>query len=174
MHGHQIKRQAQTDRAELWTTVRPGSLYAALARMAADGVIAVARSEQVGNRPERTVYEVTQSGRAEFASLRDAALRQTALAPDPVDLALQNSFELAPDQLRLAFDSRLSALTAAQIAWQNQWEAAAPYLHGLEPLTFAHTARRLDAEIDWHRQVLAGLDEPAESSLTPDATQEHS
>ena len=29
MYGHQIRRDARIDRAELWSDVRPGSLYGA-------------------------------------------------------------------------------------------------------------------------------------------------
>jgi DNA-binding PadR family transcriptional regulator len=36
MHGHQIRLQAQSDRAELWTEVKVGALYGALRRLAAE------------------------------------------------------------------------------------------------------------------------------------------
>ena len=34
MYGHQIRRDARMDRADLWSDVRPGSLYGALHRLA--------------------------------------------------------------------------------------------------------------------------------------------
>ena len=34
MYGHQLRRGARLDRAELWSEVRPGSLYGALHRLA--------------------------------------------------------------------------------------------------------------------------------------------
>jgi len=40
MYGHQIRRDARMDRADLWSDVRPGSLYGALHRLAAEGLIA--------------------------------------------------------------------------------------------------------------------------------------
>src|SRR5689334_24794170 len=82
MHGHQIRRAAQLDRIELWADVRPGSLYAALHRMEAEGVIRAIRTEQEGNRPARTIYELTDLGRAELEAQRDEALRHTRLRPD--------------------------------------------------------------------------------------------
>jgi len=36
MYGHQIRRDARMDRADLWSDVRPGSLYGALHRLAAE------------------------------------------------------------------------------------------------------------------------------------------
>ena len=70
MYGHQIRRGARVDRAELWSDVRPGSLYGALHRMAAEGLIEAVRTEQVGNLPARTVYAITSEGRRELLALR--------------------------------------------------------------------------------------------------------
>ena len=100
MHGHQIRREAQIDRTELWANVNPGSLYGALHRMEAEGVIRALRTEQEGNRPARTIYEITQEGRAEMMAQRDEALQHTRLRPDPVDLALQFTSEMSEEDLR--------------------------------------------------------------------------
>src|SRR4051794_22606864 len=89
MHGHQIRREAQTNRAELWTDVKVGSLYSALGRMAAEGIIEAVRTEKAGNLPDRTIYAIAESGRQELDALRAATLRDVRLKPDPVDLALQ-------------------------------------------------------------------------------------
>ncbi len=157
MHGHQIRRAAQVDRTELWTDFKAGSIYAALPRMAADGTVTVSHSERVGNRPERTVYAITEPGRAELAATRDAALTWAGLRPDVVDLGLQNAHDLSVE-LRRLFESRIAAITAQSIAWQNQWDAATPYISAREALGFAHTHLRLEAEATWCRQVLELLE----------------
>jgi DNA-binding PadR family transcriptional regulator len=88
MHGYQIRRAAKLDRTELWTEVKPGSLYGALHRMAGEGLVEVVRTEREGNPPEHTVYAITTAGRQELPAQRDAVLREVRLRPDPVDLAL--------------------------------------------------------------------------------------
>lgn len=165
MHGHQIRRAAQIDRTELWTDFKAGSIYAALQRMADDGTVAVSHSEKVGNRPERTVYEMTDAGRAELTVVRDHILGSSALRPDPVDLALQNAHDLSPSILRRMFQGRIAAITAQSIAWQDQWEAAKPFITEREGLTFAHTALRLEAETSWCRVVLDHLDAEGATGL---------
>src|SRR4030081_828392 len=85
MHGHQIRKAAQMDRTELWTDIKPGSLYGALHRMAADGVVGGGRTEQEGNMPPRTVYAITPEGWEELAEHRDEALGTVRIPPDPVD-----------------------------------------------------------------------------------------
>jgi DNA-binding PadR family transcriptional regulator len=155
MHGHQIRRAAQIDRTELWADIKPGALYGALHRMAAEGVIVPVRTEQQGNRPARTVYALTEEGRAEFESCREEAFRDARLRPDPFDLALQQAAgALSERDLRAMVEGRLQALTAQHALFERLWKEAEPYLTAAERLSFQHTMRRLALEIDWHRDIL--------------------
>ncbi|MCD2196340.1 PadR family transcriptional regulator [Actinomycetospora endophytica] len=157
MHGHQIRREAQTNRTELWTDIKVGSLYAALGRMADEGIIEAVRTERAGNMPARTVYAITDTGRQELAVLRGDALREVHLRPDPVDLALQYSAALGVDALVGAFTHRRAALQSQLDAWRLLHAEAAPHLSGTEPLSFQHTLMRLESEIAWHDHVIAEL-----------------
>ncbi len=157
MHGHHIRRAAQIDRTELWADVKPGSLYGALHRMEAEGVVTALRTEQEGNRPARTVYAITPEGRAELAAHRDAALRDVTLRPDPVDLALQYTTDLSPEALRDVLEDRRRARAAELASWIRLRAQADPYLTPLEKLTFRHTLLRLEAEVTWHDELLAEL-----------------
>src|SRR5258708_37529844 len=86
MYGHQIRRDARADRTELWSEVKPGSLYSALHRMQAEGLIEPVRTEQQGNLPERTVYAITGEGRRELRGPRPPGRREGARRPGPGDL----------------------------------------------------------------------------------------
>lgn len=157
MHGHQIRRTAQIDRTELWTDVKVGSLYGALNRMAAEGVIEAVRTEREGNLPSRTVYAITSEGQNELRALVAAALRDTRLRPDPVDLALQYSQDMAAEDVIATFEERRTALEAELKSWRRLRDVAAPHLDGVEPLGFEHQLLRLEAELAWHDRVLADL-----------------
>jgi DNA-binding PadR family transcriptional regulator len=167
MHGHQIRRAAQIDRTELWTDFKAGSIYAALPRMSAEGTVTVSHSEKVGNRPERTVYAITEAGCAELGAVRDEALTWIGLRPDVVDLGLQNAHDLSVAELRRIFEGRIAAITAQSIAWQNQWDGATPHISAREALGFAHTNLRLETEAAWCRQVLDLLE--AETAASDEA-----
>jgi DNA-binding PadR family transcriptional regulator len=170
MHGHQIRRMAQTDRAELWTDIKAGSLYGVLHRMAAEGIVEEVRSEQEGNRPERTVYAITEAGLEEFAVHRDTALRDTRVRPDPVDLALQNTQDMTEEALRSVLEDRRQALVAQLDSWKHLQEAAAPYIAGLETIIIRHTEVRLRAELEWHDELLKQLPRIfADGPATPSA-----
>jgi DNA-binding PadR family transcriptional regulator len=157
MYGHQIRRAAQVDRTELWTDIKQGSLYGALHRMAAEGVIEVVRTEQAGSMPARTVYAITATGQAELIALRDQALRQTRLRPDPVDLALQNTQDMPPDELRRVLENRRAAIAAEFAGWQHLRQTAEPHLNAFEAAGFSHTLLRLEAELAWHDEALKAL-----------------
>ena len=157
MHGHQIRRDAQTDRTELWTDVKVGSLYAALGRMAAEGVIEVVRTERAGNMPARTVYAITEEGRKELSALRATAWRDTHLRPDPIDLALHYSHDLPEDELLAAVTDRRNALSTELQSSRHLLESADPYLTAVERLGFQHRLMRLEAEVAWHDLLLETL-----------------
>jgi DNA-binding PadR family transcriptional regulator len=157
MYGHQIRRAAQTDRTELWTDIKQGSLYGALHRMTAEGAIGVVRTEQEGNMPARTVYEITQAGHDELTAIRDQALRKTGLRPDPVDLALQDAAGMTEDELRAVMEARRTAITAELASWRNLHDSAAPHLTPTEALTFRHSLMRVETELAWHTEFLEAL-----------------
>jgi DNA-binding PadR family transcriptional regulator len=157
MHGHQIRRAAQQDRTELWTDIKPGSLYGALHRMAADGVVEVVRTEQEGNMPPRTVYAITPQGWEELAEHRDEALRAVRFPPDPLDLALQYTQDLSHDEVRALMTARRDEIAERLQGWEELQAQALPYLTGFEPLTFEHTMFRLAAELAWHNKFLDAM-----------------
>lgn len=173
MHGHQIRRTAQVDRMDLWSDVKPGSLYGALHRMVAENVIEVLRTEQEGSFPARTVYQITDSGRAELTAHRDEALRTVRMKPDPVDLALQHTYDLSEERLRSAISERKLELETTLASWRQLREVADPHIRGLERMTFRHTELRLLAELEWHAELLASLPELlAEGPVEPPPDEE--
>ncbi len=157
MHGYQIRRAAKLDRTELWTDVKPGSLYNALHRMGREGLVEVVRTEREGNPPERTVYAITMEGRQELVAQRDAALRDTRLCPDPIDLALAYTPDLAEEELAAALGARRQAIAAQLAMLEQEYQTAAPHLVGVEPMTFEHSLVRLRAEVGWHDALIEEL-----------------
>jgi DNA-binding PadR family transcriptional regulator len=154
MYGHQIRRDARVDRAELWSEVKPGSLYAAIHRLQAEGLIEPVRTEQEGSLPARTVYAITQEGRKELRALRAEALRAVTLRPDPVDLALAMSADLDEDTLRGFFADRRQALASKAAFFAHERDRAWPDQTPADDLIIDHAIARIDAELRWHDMVL--------------------
>lgn len=157
MHGYQIRQEALRDRAEWWSDVKPGSLYSALHRMAAEGLVEVVRTETPPASPPRTIYRITASGREELVAQRDAALHRVVFVPDPLDLALRYVSDLSVGELVEAVRSRHAALTERLTVHEEAYASSRAYLVGLEPITFRHVLQRLRAEVSWHEELLAAL-----------------
>jgi DNA-binding PadR family transcriptional regulator len=157
LHGHGIRLRAQTDRTELWSDIKPGSLYGALSRMADEGLIEVVCTQREGKLPERTVYGITDKGRRELAALRAAVLSDVRFRPDPVDVALAYADDMPVEELRAAVLERRNALAKQLESWRALYEEAAPHLKGLEPCMFRHTFARVEAEVVWHDGLLEQL-----------------
>jgi DNA-binding PadR family transcriptional regulator len=157
MYGHQLRRDARIDRTQTWSEVQPGSLYSALHRLAAEGLIEPLRTEQDGQLPARTVYGITDEGRRELRALRAEALQEVRLQPDPVDLALAMSGELNEDTLRGYVEDRIRTLSALASQLEHRRERAWPDQTVADDLVIEHTRLRVAAEIGWHQLVLDRL-----------------
>src|SRR5215472_12373708 len=150
LHGHQIRQQAQGDRTELWTDIRVGSVYGALKRLASEGLVREVRTERVGNRPERTIYEITSEGNRALSAVREAALRDLVRPHDPFDLALTQSRDLPEEDLDRIVANRLATM-------RHHAETADPYLNEAERMVCAHLIERVDAEVRWHEELAARI-----------------
>ncbi len=157
LHGHQIRQQAQTDRTETWTDIQVGSVYGALKRLANEDLIREVRTEKIGNRPERTVYEITPEGRRSLAAIHETALRELDRHHDPFDLALAQSRTIPAEHLEQMVENRIAALRVQLAEQRHAADAADPYLNEAERLVIQHLIARTEAEIRWHTEVAAGL-----------------
>ena len=157
LHGHQIRQQAQTDRTETWTDIKVGSVYGALKRLAAENLVREVRTERVGNRPERTIYEITPAGRGALAAVRHAALSELDRRHDPFDLALAQSRDIPEEDLDQIVAHRLAALQVQVASLRHQAEIADPYVNEAERMVLQHLIERAAAEVRWHSELAARL-----------------
>jgi DNA-binding PadR family transcriptional regulator len=157
LHGHQIRQQAQSDRTDMWADVPVGSLYGALKRLAHEGLVREVRTERVGNRPERTVYEITREGHRALDAVRDQALRELVLRNDPFDLALAQSRDLPEETLTQIVANRLAGLRVQESSLRHRAETADIYLNEAERMVLRHLVERAAAEVRWHEELLGRM-----------------
>ncbi|MFD4197065.1 PadR family transcriptional regulator [Amycolatopsis thermoflava] len=65
-HGYQVRRELLTWSADRWANVQPGSIYHALKKMAAEGLLEAVPDEPEGRGPDRVAYRLTDDGETEF------------------------------------------------------------------------------------------------------------
>jgi DNA-binding PadR family transcriptional regulator len=157
LHGHQLRQQAQSDHTEAWSDIKVGSVYGALKRLAAEGLVREVRTERIGNRPERTIYEITPDGRRALAAVRDFALRDLERWDDPFDMALAQSGDIPEEDLEAIVSLRLAGLQVQLASQRHQAEAAEPYVNEAERMVMRHLIERSEAEVRWHTELAARL-----------------
>jgi DNA-binding PadR family transcriptional regulator len=163
MHGHQIRRTAELTNAEVWGGITGGALYAELRKLDGEDLVQAVREEQVGRRPARTVYEITEEGRLELVVQRDAALEVVFGSADPMSVVLLFAAGADARELseRLADRRHRVAGQLAAMAGERERLTGQGVLPPLAAAAFRRGELRLEAELRWHeeieRELAAGL-----------------
>jgi DNA-binding PadR family transcriptional regulator len=166
-HGHHIRRVADVTNVGEWGGVSVGALYRELRAMEREGLVEAARTEKVGNRPERTVYAITAEGQLELTTLREQAIRPLGSGPDPLGVALLFAADgLEPEDLRRTLRARreMLAITAGQITADREQLIARGLLDMLASAVMRRAILNVEAEIQWHDELDAALAEAAGSA----------
>lgn len=162
-HGHQLRRDVEVMKADQWAGVGAGSLHRELRRMADEGLIEAARTERVGRRPERTVYQVTDEGRRELGVLRERALGSVEEGPDPVAVGLIFDGARDPESLVAQLAGRRRAVLAELDRLDAERERGLregylrPEVSPLQAAAFRRRELHLRAELTWHDECEAML-----------------
>lgn len=108
--GYEIRKESTEGRFSYFDDASFGSIYPALARLEAEGMVTV-REEQQQGKPARKVYSITDKGRSEFiASLCEPQAPDTFKSPFLL-IALYAE-ELGPDVIRRALNRRRDQVIA--------------------------------------------------------------
>jgi DNA-binding PadR family transcriptional regulator len=162
-HGHEIRRIAEVTNVGEWGGVSVGALYRELRTMEGEGLVEAVRTEQVGRRPARTVYAITNEGQLELGMLREQAIKGIHWWPDPLGVAL--SFASAgTDREELAswLGSRREtfALVVARLEDDRQRMVAKGWLDPFQATVMYRGQLHAEAEVRWHDEfakILAGM-----------------
>ncbi len=157
MHPYEMVRVLRATGKEHDMKIKWGSLYTVVQNLEKHGFIEATSSNRAGRRPERTVYAITDAGRAK---LKDW-MRELVAVPEPehprFEAALSVLGVLSPDEVIPLLEERLRALdeaVAADRAMLKQAAVAVPRLFLIEA-EFALAMR--EAEAAWVRSLLKEL-----------------
>jgi DNA-binding PadR family transcriptional regulator len=154
-HGHQIRRDAEGTNVGTWGGVNVGALYRELRLMEDEGLVEPVRTEQVGRRPARTVYQITDEGQRELAILREQAIRDLHPAPDTLSVALLFGRVWNRAELLKLLQARRNTIAAilAGITAKRDHLVAGGFLTPLDVSVFRRGELRLEAELRWHDEI---------------------
>jgi DNA-binding PadR family transcriptional regulator len=159
MHPYEMY-QLLLERAEdRLLKVRRGTLYHAVDRLERDGLARAMRTERDGNRPERTTFDITESGRRTLLRRIGEMLATPANEYPEFPLAISEAHNLTRAQVIAALRSRMQALTDEQQAISSRLKALGgdriPRLYWLD-VDYDRAVR--EAEIGWLGAVIAELE----------------
>lgn len=110
MHPYEMYQTLRERHEDIVVPVSVGSLYNAVARLAEHGHVRPVTTEQVGNRPERTTYEILESGRRVMV----ARIAELLAQPSPVSPAdhggLGELHNLDTQKVLESLDARIGSL----------------------------------------------------------------
>jgi len=107
-HGYELRRYIQKRLGDI-AVITPGTIYYTLKKLKRKGFVKV-RSQRDGNRPERYVYRITETGREAFRDLLAKALSHVDKPYSTFDIALHFYERLDRKTFRLAVDKQLASL----------------------------------------------------------------
>ncbi|HEY2642980.1 MAG TPA: PadR family transcriptional regulator [Galbitalea sp.] len=157
MHGHQLRLLAEKEHVQEWTDITVGALYGAIKRLAAEGLIEELRQEREGAYPERQVFGITDPGRISLGVMREDALREIVIKPDPFDLAMSRLDRTRLDELDALLKARIGRLRAELDNYIAHTASIEKYLSFGESVVMQHMTERLRAEITWHEHLYQQL-----------------
>lgn len=157
MHPYEMASVLRARGKDTSQKINWGSLYTVVQNLEKHGFIEAAETTRQGRRPERTVFRVTDAGRAEMEDW----LRELIGVPEReyprFETALSVVGMLPPDEALDLLEQRAKALdleVAAQQAMLDHVSREVPRLFLIE--TEYHLALR-NAEADWIRNLLREL-----------------
>jgi DNA-binding PadR family transcriptional regulator len=173
-HGHQIRRDAEQANVAVWGGVNVGALYRELRLMEDEGLVGPVRTEQIGRRPARTVYQITAEGCRELHILREQAIRHVFHGTDALGVALVFGRVGDREELIGLLQARRAALAMARegVAAKCAHLQARGYIGPLDVAVFRRRELQLEAELRWHDEfdrVLAELTKEKEPPPRPKA-----
>ncbi|WP_446225913.1 PadR family transcriptional regulator [Nocardia sp. IBHARD005] len=114
MHPYEMYQLLIARREDLLVKVRPGSLYHVVARLGDDEMVVAEGVGRAGNRPERTTYRITDSGRTALRG-RIAELLCTPVQEYPIfRVALAEAHTLPQEQVVALLDERVAYLSQSR------------------------------------------------------------
>lgn len=156
MHPYEMYQLADARRGRL-VKIRPGSLYHTVNRLEAERLVRTTGTDRAGNRPERTMYAITDSGRDALGRRVSDMLAAPAREYPHFPLALAEAHNLESGAVVDLLRERLGRLDQEidELVASADGNEAPPRIFSLGNEYLLTVAR---AERDWLRALVSDID----------------
>lgn len=154
MYGYELKSMIEDHMAD-WTSIAFGSIYFALNKLSEEGLITKVATEQEGNRPSRTVYEITDEGRKEFMLLLRNQWTEVKQEYYDFDIALFFQEYLPTAEIISMLNGKVHGLEAAikHLEGHRAESLANAEVPRTAAAIFDHSLVHMKAELEWLKSL---------------------
>jgi DNA-binding PadR family transcriptional regulator len=160
LHGYEIKHIIEDHMGD-WTNIAFGSIYFALKKLSEEEFVEKAGVEQEGGRPSRTIYQITEAGRAEFLRLLREVWAEVERHYYAIDIGLAFAGALPSDEVKGYLEGRIAQLEEIlpHLAEHKAEILAMEDVPRRAAAVFEHSAVHFEAELAWTRNLLAEMEQ---------------
>lgn len=153
MHPYQMQRLLHLRHKDELLSLKRGSLYHAIRRLARDGFIEVEKTAREGNRPERTSYRITPVGLKAFLDVLRRILATPRREPSECMAAMSFLVHLDPGEAGQFLDERDKNLTCEIAELAAGIAAASERVERINLIESEYLLAMLKAERAWVRKL---------------------
>ncbi|MEU9364661.1 PadR family transcriptional regulator [Streptomyces avermitilis] len=157
MHPYEIAQTLRRRGKDTTTKINYGSLYTVVQNLEKHGFVEVAEVQRQGNRPERTLYGITDAGREEATEWLSDLLAVPAREYPIFETALSLLGVLHPDEVTRLLDERLTQLEVQVASARGGLEKLYETLPRLFLVETEYQLHMVEAQAEWVRGFLREL-----------------
>lgn len=157
MHPYEMSTTLRERRKEDSIKLNYGSLYSVVASLQKSGLIEARETLRAGNRPERTIYAISEPGKARMTDWLSELISVPKKEFTNFEAALSLMGALEPQEVLRLLELRLSALEMQRTAGEAVKAAAPPNFPRIFMIEYDFTFALLDAEIAFVRSLVRDL-----------------
>jgi DNA-binding PadR family transcriptional regulator len=158
MHPYEMAATMRSQGKERSIKLNYGSLYTVVDNLAKHGYIEAMEASREGRRPERTVYRLTDAGRAELEEWMAELLGTPVKEYPQFEAALSELGVLSPGRVLELLRNRVPALEKALSDVRAEL-ASFPWLPRLFVLEAEYHLAMQEAELTWVRGIVAEFED---------------
>ncbi|AKJ14237.1 PadR family transcriptional regulator [Streptomyces incarnatus] len=159
MHPYEIAQTLRRQGKDTSTKINYGSLYTVVQNLEKHGFVEVTDVERQGNRPERTVYGLTDAGREELTEWLSDLVAVPVKEYPIFETALSLMGALHPDEVVRLLRERLSALEVQVASGRGALEKLSETLPRLFLVETEYQLHMTAAQAEWVRGFLTEIEE---------------
>ena len=159
LHGYEIKHIIE-DHMDDWTDIKVGSIYFSLNKLSDEGNIEILDELREGNRPAKTIYQITDEGRKEFLRLLTKLWMSEDNTIYTMDVGIYFLTHLDKETLAGMLDKRIENMTRSKEYLEShiQEQKENKFIPAHAFAIMDHTYRHMNAEYDWLKSLQENLD----------------